>query len=55
MTVNERLFAAGLLSAFDRAVASADEDDLRRILAAVFLEGANADAVVEAVLRNAKA
>lgn len=51
MTVNERLFAAGLLAAFDDAVAAGDEHRLRKVLAEVFLTGKDADAVVASVLR----
>jgi hypothetical protein len=50
MTVNERLFAAGLLPAFDEAVAARDQDRLRTVLAEVFLLGADADAVIRSVL-----
>jgi hypothetical protein len=37
MTVNERLYAAGLLDAFDAATARRDEAELRRILAKAYL------------------
>jgi hypothetical protein len=53
MTVNERLFASGLLSAFDGAVAAGDEVGVRRILDEVFVTGSDADAVVAAALRPA--
>jgi hypothetical protein len=55
MTVNERLFAAGLLPAFDAAVASRDEDRLRSLLGEVFLHDADADAVVRSVLARGRA
>lgn len=51
MTVNERLVASGLLSAFDGAVAAGDEDGIRRILDEVFLTGPDVDTVVAAVLK----
>ena len=50
MTVNERLVVAGLIGAFDDAVARKDEAELRRILARVFLDDANMDAIVRRVL-----
>jgi len=46
MTVNERLYAAGLLQAFDSAKARRDETELRRILASVFLTESDISAIV---------
>jgi hypothetical protein len=46
MTVNERLYAAGLLQAFDSATARRDETELRRILASVFLTESDISAIV---------
>jgi hypothetical protein len=50
MTVNERLFVAGLMDAFDEAVAKKNESELRAILAQVFLNAADIDGVVRYVL-----
>ena len=50
MTVNERLFVAGLMATFDDAVARRDEGELRRVLGQVFLSPSNIDAVVRQVL-----
>jgi hypothetical protein len=55
MTANERLFAAGLLPAFDAAVASGYEDRLRSLLGEVFLRVADAEAVVRSVLARGRA
>ena len=52
MTVNERLFVAGLMHAFDEAVARRSEEDVRRILAQVFLSPDNIEAIVRRVLRR---
>jgi len=51
MTVNERLFAADLLAAFDEAVRGRDPDRLRRLLSQVFLSDNDADAVIRSVLK----
>ncbi len=50
MTVNERLFAAGLIDDFDRAVRATDVDRLRMILRSVGLSDDNADAILRQVL-----
>lgn len=47
MTVNERLFAAGLLDAFDRAPQRSDSVELTRILKEVALS----DADIEGILK----
>ena len=52
MTVNERLFVAGLMDAFDEAVARRSEGDVRRILAQVFLSPDNIERIVRRVLRE---
>ena len=52
MTVNERLFTAGLLPAFDRAVRSRDSDRLRELLSEVFLSESDVDAVICSVLEK---
>jgi hypothetical protein len=50
MTVNERLFAAGLLDAFDLAIKTRDEKKLRRLLASVSLAKSDIDRIVQAQL-----
>jgi hypothetical protein len=50
MTVNERLFVSGLIGDFDEAVARRDIPKLERILASVYLEPENIQAVISQVL-----
>jgi hypothetical protein len=50
MTVNERLFAAGLLDEFDRAVRAGDVATLEGILRRVQLSDENVAAVIKKVL-----
>lgn len=50
MTVNERLFAAGLLDEFDRAVRAGDVAALEGILRRVQLSDENVAAVIKQVL-----
>ena len=50
MTVNERLFAAGVIEEFDAAISRGDEEALRRILATLFLGESNVEAIVRQVL-----
>jgi hypothetical protein len=50
MTVNERLFAAGLLEAFDLAIKTRDETKLRHLLASVYLTKSDIDRIVQAQL-----
>ena len=52
MTVNERLYASGLLDAFDAAVARGDEDELIRLLESVRLSHADACATAFATLAD---
>ena len=52
MTVNERLFAAGLLDAFDAAAKRRDRDEMIRLLASVELEGPDGPAIVDTILAN---
>jgi hypothetical protein len=47
MTVNERLYVAGLLNAFDDAIAQQDENELRRISEKVHLSRENIEILVE--------
>lgn len=46
MTVNERLFASGLLQEFDDAVARRDVPGLERILGSVHLSPENIKAII---------
>ena len=48
MTVNERLYVAGLLDAFDEAVKRKDVDMLAEILSKVYLNQVSIDAIIEA-------
>ncbi len=50
MTVNERLFAAGLLGDFDAAAAARDEAGLRRLLVAAHVPDPDIEAIVRAAL-----
>lgn len=52
MTVNQRLFAAGLLDAFDHAARRRDRDEMIRLLASVELEGPDGVDIVDAILAN---
>jgi hypothetical protein len=47
MTVNERLFTAGTLEAFDRACAARDDDEVRRLLRDVLVDEPSIDQIVE--------
>ena len=51
MTVNERLFSAGLLEAWDAAVKSANRDRMIELLLEVELCG-QAERITDAVLAN---
>ncbi len=52
MTVNERLFAAGLLGDFDAAAAARDKTGLRRLLAAVHVPERDMAAILRTVLNR---
>jgi len=52
MTVNERLFAAGLLDAFDTAAKRRARDEMIRILARVELDGPDGAAIVDTILAD---
>ncbi len=52
MTVNERLFAAGLLGDFDAAAAGRDTAGLRSLLAAVHVPDPDMAAIVRTVLNR---
>ncbi len=54
MTVNERLFAAGLLGDFDAAAAARDTAGIRRLLAAVHVPERDTAAIVRTVLDRAR-
>lgn len=53
MTVNERLFNAGLLERFDAAFKESNEDTLREILALVNLKNEDAEAIIKFICRSA--
>ena len=46
MTVNERLYLSGLLNAFDKAVEERDKEEVRGILAQLYLTPENIDAII---------
>ncbi len=52
MTVNERLFAAGLLDDFDDAAAARDRAGLRSLLAAVHVPDPDIEAIVRVALNR---
>lgn len=52
MTVNERLIAAGLLSAFDTAARSRDKSNMIDILLQVQLSADQAEETVNAILND---
>jgi hypothetical protein len=54
MTTNERLFAAGLLSAFDTAARQRDQKEMVRLLRAVELDAADAIRAVQLILADAR-
>mgnify|MGYP003340091387 CR=1 FL=1 len=51
MTVNERLWALGLLDSFDRAVAEGDVAGLRDMLHRCFVDEPSIDAIVAKMLK----
>jgi hypothetical protein len=54
MTVNERLFVAGQLEAFDRAAAERNSEEMIAILTQVDITASHAQRVVTAILDNPK-
>lgn len=52
MTLNEGLFAAGLLDAFDRAAKRRDRHEMIRLLQAVEVEPDEAERSVELILAD---
>lgn len=50
MTLNERLFAAGLLAQFDLALQRRDDAQLRKLLAAVSVDERDMTAIIERML-----
>ena len=52
MTVNERLYAAGLLEAFDAAVERGDKDEVIRLLQEVHLSPQDAQWSADALFAN---
>ncbi|HKC62377.1 MAG TPA: hypothetical protein VKB86_02010 [Pyrinomonadaceae bacterium] len=51
MTVNERLFMAGLFDDFDKAIAERDIPKLESILRSVYLSPENIRAIIKQVLK----
>ena len=52
MTINERLFCAGLLSEFDSATKNRDRDKMIKILLKVGLSDTQAQETTDALLKN---
>ncbi len=52
MTVNERLYAAGLVDEFDAAVERGDKDEVVRLLQAVHLSARGAQETADALFAN---
>ena len=52
MTVNERLFTAGALEAFDQAVRDGNRDQMIALLVTVEIDEIEARKIVEAVLAH---
>lgn len=52
MTINERLFAAGVLEAFDQATRDGDRDKMIAFLAMVEIDEAEAGKTVDAILAH---
>ncbi len=52
MTVNERLFSAGLLDAFDAAARRRDRDEMLRVLREVELASSDATRTIELILAD---
>jgi hypothetical protein len=50
MTVNERLWAAGLMDSFDQAVARRDRVELQNILKQVYVPSRDAEVIINQVL-----
>jgi len=50
MTVNERLSLAGLVGAYDAAIAEGDAEKLREVLAKTHIGDANIEAIVRSKL-----
>jgi hypothetical protein len=51
MTVNEKLFATGLVDSFDQAVAGENRMDLQNILKQIYVHSDDADMIINQVLR----
>jgi hypothetical protein len=52
MTTNERLFAAGLLSAWDEALSARDRAKMIQVLRAVDFSATDAEEIVDTVLAS---
>jgi hypothetical protein len=54
MTVNERLFASGLVDDFDEAVAQGNVSELERILRDLYLPPESIEATISQVMASSK-
>ena len=54
MTVNERLFALGLLDEFDKAIERRSEDRMRAVLSKCFLTQDNIQTIIDQQLKRKK-
>lgn len=52
MTTNERLFAAGLLDAFDEAARRRDRSEMVRLLLKTFATQSNAESIADRILSS---
>ena len=52
MTVNERLYAAGLLDAFYRAANKRDKDEMIALLMSIDFERSQAEEAAESIINN---
>lgn len=52
MTVNERLFHAGLLDDFDKSIEEQDKTKLVLVLEKVFLSQENIEAIIEKYIKD---
>lgn len=54
MSTNERLFEAGLMQEFDKAVRQLDEDKVREILKSVFVDEPSIDVIIREYIASTK-
>ncbi len=52
MTVNERLFVAGLMDSFDKAIAEDNEEEVILILKKVNLNSENIEAILKSIFKD---